>query len=181
MITRIAMVAALGTTLGLASCSANDLSDSRRNELTYNANQAMDEFRESPSVRRFLSDAYGYAIFPRVAKGAIGIGGARGSGLVYEQGRLIGNSVLTQATIGFSLGGQSFQELIVFEDEAALTEFIAGDFAFQAGASAAAGTAGANSAINYENGLVVFVQTNGGLIYDASIGGQNFDFNPIAN
>jgi len=169
-----------GSAMGLLSgCSADDLSESRQSELTYLSNGAMDEFRESAEVRRFLDDAYGYAVFPRVAKGAIGIGGARGSGLLYERGRLVGNAVLTQATIGFSLGGQSFQELIIFEDEAALRDFTEGNFEFEAGASAAAGSAGANESVNYENGLVVFVMTNAGLMYDASIGGQKFSFNFI--
>jgi len=172
------MIAAASVAL-IAGCSASPLSDTQRDVLQARADGAMDEFTERPNVRRFLDDAYGYAIFPRVTKGAFGVGGARGQGLVYEQGRLIGNAVLTQASIGFQLGGQTFQEIILFEDEQALANFTRGNLEFDAGASAVAGTAGGGATINYENGVAVFVRTNAGLMYEASIGGQNFSFNPI--
>ena len=172
-----AAAALLATTL--VACSASNLTDQRLDTLSLDAGDALEEFTDSPNVRRFIDDAYGYAIFPKVTKGAFGVGGARGQGLVYEQGILIGNAILTQASIGFQLGGQTFQELILFQDEQAVDKFTRGNLEFSAGASAVAGTAGASSSINYENGVAVFVRTNAGLMYEASIGGQNFSYNPI--
>lgn len=172
-------IAAAASLAGLSGCAAGDLSQTDRDVLESRAGDALDEFTAEANVRRFLDDAHGYAIFPNVTKGAFGVGGARGRGLVYEQGRLIGNAVLTQASIGFQLGGQTFQELILFEDQQALDRFTRGNLEFDAGASAVAGTAGGATTINYDNGVAVFVRTNAGLMYEASIGGQNFSFNAI--
>src|SRR5262249_5853361 len=73
-----------------------------------------------PSLQQQIASAYGYAIFPAVAKGGAIVGGAYGRGEVYEQGKMVGWADLTQATIGAQLGGQSFSELILFENKAAL-------------------------------------------------------------
>jgi lipid-binding SYLF domain-containing protein len=132
-----------------------------------------------PGMQGWFRDAYGYAVYPSVGKGAIGIGGAHGKGLVYETGTLIGKTSLTAVTIGFQLGGQAFSEVIFFKDKAALDDFTRGDFEFEAGASAVALTAGASRDIAYSKGVAVMTATKGGLMYEAAIGGQKFSFERI--
>lgn len=141
--------------------------------------QALAEFqRTNPKIKPFLDDAHGYAVFPTVGKGAIGIGGAHGSGLVYEKGKLIGSTSLSQVTIGFQLGGQAYRELICFQNKQALDRFKGGNFEFDAQASGVAVTAGISFDAAYEHGVAIFTMAKGGLMYEASIGGQKFSFEP---
>ncbi len=144
------------------------------------AERARNAFLEAdPGMETFFENAHGYAIFPGVGKGAAGIGGAHGQGLVFEQGEVIGTSALSQATIGFQLGGQQYQQVIFFRTEDALDDFIEGNFEFSAQASAVAATAGASETANYQNGVAVFTATRAGLMYEASIGGQKFSYRPL--
>lgn len=129
-----------------------------------------------PSLKIFFEKAYGYAVFPTVGKGGIGIGGAYGKGEVYKRGRLLGYSSLTQVTIGFQLGGQAYSEIIFFKDKATLDDFTAGNFEFNAQASAVAATSGASADADYSNGVAIFTLAKGGLMYEASVGGQKFSF-----
>ena len=154
-------------------------------------------FKKSPAVQPFFENAYGYAVFPTVGKGGIGIGGAYGKGRVYRGGEVTGTTSLIKATIGFQLGGQVFSEIIFFQDKRAYNEFTNGNFEFDvaasavaitAGAQAKAGTEGATAGAsagpatgtqaktNYRKGMAVFVHTKGGLMYEAAIGGQKFSF-----
>jgi lipid-binding SYLF domain-containing protein len=130
------------------------------------------------AVGTYMKTAQGYAVFPSVGKGGIGVGGAFGRGQVFAGGKMVGYSKLTAASIGFQLGGQKFSEIIFFETEGALTRFKTGEFGFDANASAVAVTAGAAAKADYKNGVAVFVSADGGLMYEASIGGQKFDFEP---
>jgi lipid-binding SYLF domain-containing protein len=113
-------------------------------------------------------------------KGAIGVGGAYGRGEVWEGGKLVGYSTLTQASIGLALGGQSYTELIFFENKAALDRFKSGGFAFAAQASAVALKSGVSANAKYSDGVAVFTMGQTGLMYEASVGGQKFSFQPIA-
>lgn len=131
---------------------------------------------KDPGLRKFFDQAYGYAVFPTVGKGGIGIGGAYGEGKVYRQGKYIGDSSLTQVTIGFQLGGQAYSEVIFFGTKAALDDFTGGNFEFGAQASAVAVTAGASADADYDAGVAVFTMAKGGLMYEASVGGQKFSF-----
>jgi lipid-binding SYLF domain-containing protein len=141
--------------------------------------QALDEFRRTnEKIGPFLDAAHGYAVFPSVGKGAIGIGGAHGKGLVYEKGKLIGSTTLSQVTIGFQLGGQAYRELICFQNKGALDRFKGGNFEFDAQASGVAVTAGISFDAAYEQGVAIFTMAKGGLMYEASIGGQKFTFEP---
>ena len=154
-------------------------------------------FKKSPAAQPFFENAYGYAVFPTVAKGGIGIGGAYGKGRVYRGGEVTGTTSLIKATIGFQLGGQVFSEIIFFQDKRAYNEFTNGSFEFDAAVSAVAITAGAQAKAgtegvtagasagpatgtqaktNYRKGMAVFVHTKGGLMYEAAIGGQKFSF-----
>jgi lipid-binding SYLF domain-containing protein len=134
--------------------------------------------KKDPGIEKFFASAIGYAVFPTVGKGAIGIGGARGTGELIVGGKGIGKTTLTQLTVGFQLGGQAYSEIIFFETENTLNGFKNGDFAFAAQASAVAVTAGASANAGYRNGVAVFTMAKGGLMYEASIGGQKFSFKP---
>lgn len=147
----------------------------------------------------FFDKSYGYAVFPSIGKGGMGIGGAHGKGRVYEKGGYVGDTTMTQLTIGFQLGGQAYSQMIFFEDERAFKEFTSGNFEFGAQATAVAITAGASASAtttgtgtgvssskdtakaggDYVKGMAVFTIAKGGLMYEATIGGQKFTYKPV--
>ena len=133
---------------------------------------------KDPGMQVFFDQAYGYVVFPTVGKGAYVVGGAYGKGKVYEKGKLIGASKLIQVTVGFQLGGQAYREIIFFKDKRALDHFTGGNFEFDAQASAVAVTAGASADASYSDGVAVFTLPKGGLMFEASVGGQKFSFEP---
>ena len=136
-------------------------------------------FKESdPGLDRFFEQAAGYAVFPTVGKGGVGVGGAYGKGRLYQRGRYVGDTSMTQLTIGFQWGGQAYSEVIFFENERALSEFKEGNFEFGAQASAIAAHIGASADAAYEQGVAVFTVAKGGLMYEASVGGQKFRYYP---
>lgn len=118
----------------------------------------------------------GYVIFPNVGKGAIGVGGAAGNGIVFENGKAIGKASMKQVNVGFQFGGQAYREVIFFENQAALDRFKQNKFEFSAQASAVAVKTGAAANVKYRDGVMVFSQEKGGLMYEASVGGQKFDY-----
>ncbi len=129
-----------------------------------------------PKLKTFKNKAYGYAVFPRVTKAGIGIGGATGKGIVYKGGTPVSPVTLSQASIGFQLGGQQYMEIIFFENKKSYDHFINGKLKFDAQASAVAVTVGASVDAAYVDGVAVFTMVKGGLMYEASIGGQHFKF-----
>jgi lipid-binding SYLF domain-containing protein len=141
--------------------------------------EAIAEFRKAdPDLDAFFRQAHGYAVFPEITKGAVGIGGARGEGTVFQGGSSIGSSTVTQVTIGLQLGGQTYREIIFFENAAALDGFKRGNYEVAAGASAVAVQTGASRTANYEHGVAIFTMAKGGLMFEASIGGQKFTYEP---
>ena len=142
------------------------------------AEAILDITEKDPSIQRFFDESAGYAVFPTVGKGGVGIGGARGKGLVIVNGKVVGHTTLTQLTVGLQLGGQTYSEFIFFKDNAALEQFQRGDFEMGAQASAVAVTAGASADANYDKGVAVFTNVTGGLMYEATISGQNFKYEP---
>ena len=162
-----------------AGCSTTPKSVEKQEEFTTKAEQAIQKAKQAdPGLQKFFDTAAGYAVFPTVGKGAIGIGGAYGRGELFEGGKMVGYSTLTQASIGLALGGQSYSEIIFFEDQAALNRFKTGNFAFAAQASAVALKSGASANAKYANGVAVFTMGEAGLMYEASIGGQKFSYEP---
>ncbi len=135
--------------------------------------------KTDPGLKKFFNKSKGYAVFPGIGKGAFGVGAAHGNGLVYEKGKLIGETSMTQVTIGFQLGGQSYAEVIFFDSEPALSDFKESKLAFSAQVSAVAAAEGASANAKYQQGVAVFTLAKGGLMYEASIGGQKFKFKPI--
>ena len=138
--------------------------------------KALNKFKKISSLKTYFKKARGYAVFPNVGKGGIGIGGARGKGEVFEKGKVIGSTSLTQVSIGFQLGGQAFSQIIFFKDKKSLERFTEGNFEFGASASAALISEGANATADYSDGVAVLTFSKGGLMYEASIGGQKFSF-----
>jgi len=134
--------------------------------------------KADPGLKKFLESSVGYAVFPDVTKG--GIGAAHGGGCVYEKGKLAGTASLTQVTIGLALGGQSYAELVFFETQEAFDSFKKSELAFSAQVSAVAAAEGASSNAKYRLGVAVFTLARGGLMYEASLGGQKFKFKPLA-
>jgi lipid-binding SYLF domain-containing protein len=145
------------------------------------AEEAIAVFKKAdPSITKFFEKSSGWAVFPSVAKGAIGIGGAGGKGVLFEKGgRAVGTTSLAQVTIGLALGGQEFAEIIFFENDLALTNFKGGNFALAAQVSAVAAASGAAATAKYSQGVAVFTVAIGGLMYEASVGGQKFGFEPF--
>jgi lipid-binding SYLF domain-containing protein len=135
--------------------------------------------KTDPGLTRFFDHAVGYAVFPTVVKGAVGVGGASGSGIVFEKGKAVGKARLTQGTIGAQIGGQTYSEVIFFETVSALTDFKKGTLALAAQVSAVAASAGASKDAKYQEGVAVFTHEKGGLMAEASVGGQKFSFEPF--
>jgi lipid-binding SYLF domain-containing protein len=143
------------------------------------AKSTIKEFQEKdPGMNEIFSSAFGYAVFPGIGKGGLGIGGAGGKGTVYKGGTTVADVKMSQVTIGFQAGGQKYAEVIFFENDETYNNFISGDFEFAAQVSAVALTAGASADAPYEEGLLVVTMTIGGLMYEASVGGQKFKVTP---
>jgi lipid-binding SYLF domain-containing protein len=134
---------------------------------------------EDPSFGPFLDRTYAYVVFPAVGKGGLIVGGAYGRGEVWEKGNLIGYADITQATIGAQVGGQSFAEVICFRNQTALDKFKAGQYEPTANASAVAIKSGAGATADYNNDVAIFTYEKGGLMAEASVGGQRFSFTPL--
>lgn len=156
--------------------------------------KTIEVFKRSEVIQPYFTKAYGYAVLPTIGKAGIGVGGAYGKGKVYRQGKATGATTMAQLTIGFQLGGQAFSQIIFFEDESAYKNFVSGSFEFGAQANAIAITSSANAQVGttgaaagaddlqanakYYRGMITFTRGKGGLMYEASIGGQKFDFKP---
>lgn len=131
---------------------------------------------ESPKLEKFVNEAYGYAIFPKITKAGLGVGGAAGNGIVYRETEMVGSSKLKQASFGLQAGGQQYSEVIFFETKESFKKFTNGKLKLDAQASAVAITKGASIDVAYQNGVAVFTFIKGGLMYEASVGGQHFKF-----
>jgi len=153
-------------------------------------------FRQSNQSSEFFQKSYGYAVFPTIGKGGLGIGAAHGSGHVYDHGRLIGRVTMNQVSVGFQAGGEAYSEIIFFRDKQAMDQFTSGNFEFSADAGAIAITASANASVGtsgtgagasvgehdaatageFKDGIAVFTIAKGGLMYNATVAGQKFSF-----
>jgi lipid-binding SYLF domain-containing protein len=175
--TLIGLIALGALTFGVQSRAEWQPDPNNPDEL--NAAEAVATFKQKdPGLKRFFENAHGYAVFPSVGKGGFGIGGAHGKGIVFEQGSPIGRSTLSQVTIGLQMGGQVYSEIIFFKDKTALEDFKRGNYEMGAQASAVAATLGASADTSYNGGVAVFTIAKGGLMYEASVGGQKFSYKP---
>jgi len=176
--------------------------------MTWGAAAAADSYSDTVSLFKnagesaaFFDNSYGYAVFPTVGKGGLVVGGAHGDGRVYEGGKYVGDTSMTQLSIGFQAGGQAYSQIVFFEDKRAFDEFTRGNFEFgadvgavaiTAAASAKAGTTGATAGASggkkdattagrYYKGMAVFTIVKGGAMYEASVGGQKFSYKPLSS
>jgi lipid-binding SYLF domain-containing protein len=167
----------LGLTLATSSRAFEpDTSDELQLDV---ARAILDVRKTDPDIQRFFDGAAGYAVFPKVGKAGMGIGGARGKGLVIVGDRAVGRSTLTQLTVGFQLGGQVYSQFVFFKDDTALKNFQRGNFELGAQASAVAVTLGASADADYDKGVAVFTSVSGGLMYEATVSGQKFNYEPL--
>ncbi|MHC4407537.1 MAG: lipid-binding SYLF domain-containing protein [Planctomycetota bacterium] len=163
----------------VVACSTAPSGEAARKSQTREVEATIARFKDKwAAVRVHLEHAHAYAVFPTVGKGGMGIGGAFGRGQAFEGGKMVGYVKLTSASIGLQLGGQSFSEIIFFQNSAAFEQFKSGEFGFDANLSAVAADQGAAQRADYKNGVAVFVMADAGLMGEASIGGQKFDYVP---
>ncbi|MFZ0499448.1 MAG: YSC84-related protein [Steroidobacteraceae bacterium] len=155
-------------------------------------------FKEAGASARYFRSSYGYAVFPTVGKGGFVVGGARGKGRVYRHGRFVGDTTVTQLSVGFQAGAQAYSEIIFFQTRLDLARFESGKYALGAQASAVAITASASASTStegtsagasgtemnavttgrYIDGVAVFTIGKGGLMYEAAVAGQKFTYDP---
>jgi lipid-binding SYLF domain-containing protein len=173
----VALIAALGIAPG--GCSTAPPTEEARADLSTDASAAMERFRRDAFVQSTLDSAAGYAVIPVVSKGAAVVGAARGRGEVYKGGKLVGYCYLREGTLGLQVGGQRYSELIVFDNEATLDDFMSGDMEITSSASAVASEAGSARKTEYRNGVLVFITDEKGLMLEAAVGGQRFRFEPV--
>jgi lipid-binding SYLF domain-containing protein len=153
-------------------------------------------FKDAGQSSAFFKDSYGYAVFPSIGKGGLGVGAAHGSGRVYEQGKHVGDTSMTQLSVGLQAGGQAYSQIIFFKDKRAIDEFKSGNFEFGADVSAVAITAAAGGSVGtqgtqggasggkndaataggYHKGMAVFTIVKGGAMYEAALGGQKYKY-----
>jgi lipid-binding SYLF domain-containing protein len=173
---------------GLASLAGPAFADSYSNTIAL--------FKQAGASAGFFKSSYGYAVFPTIGKGGFIVGGAHGKGRVYEQGRLVGDTTVSQVSVGFQLGGQAYSEIIFFQTAQDLARFQTGKYSLGAQASAVAITASASASTStagstagasgtemnatttgqYQNGIAVFTIAKGGLMYEAAVAGQKFSY-----
>lgn len=173
------LLSAISMALVLSLSTAFGWDPNEVEEYDAKAQEALAAFKKKdPKVQKFIDAAAGYVVIPTVGKGGLGIGGARGKGVLYEDGEVTAIVTLTQLSIGFQAGGQAYSEFIFIEDEATLNNFKRGNYELGAQASAVAVTAGASADADFNGGMAIFTEAKGGLMYEASVGGQKFKVEP---
>jgi len=166
-----ALAFAVSATVGIAHAQeSNQVANARATLATYQ--------KADPGITAFINRSAGYVVFPSVVKAGIGIGGAHGSGVAFANGKPIGGATLSQVSVGAQLGGQEYSEVIFFETPEALANFTNGQFSFSAQASAVALKSGAAANAKFKDNVAVFTASKGGLMFEASLGGQKFKFDP---
>jgi len=144
-------------------------------DVSAKSKEAIAEMKKTnDKITKYFNSAYGYVVFPSIGKGGLGVGGATGNGTLYKGGAVVGDSRMTQVTVGFQAGGQAYSEVIFFQDADAFNRFTGDKFEFSAQASAVAITEGGSIDVDYRDGILIFTHAKGGLMYEASVGGQKF-------
>lgn len=165
--------------LTLSACSTAPDTRQGKADIETDARQALSKATGNDStLDEFLDRSAGYAVFPTVGKGAVGVGGAYGKGVLFQDNAVVGYCDLLQGSIGFQLGGQSYTEIIAFDSTSAIENFKDGNLQFDAQATAVALKSGAGANAKYTDGVAVFTMDEAGLMFEASIGGQQFTYQP---
>jgi lipid-binding SYLF domain-containing protein len=162
--------------------------------------ETIELFKHAGESAVFFKDCYAYAVFPTVGAGGLVVGGARGKGHVYVHDRIVGDTTMTQLSVGLQAGGKSYSQIIFFQNKRDLDEFESGKFEFNAGASAIAITASASASVgtdrasseasrattdattngDYQTGMAVFTIAKGGLMFAANIAGEKFSYKALS-
>jgi lipid-binding SYLF domain-containing protein len=162
--------------------------------------ETIELFKHAGESAVFFKDCYAYAVFPTVGAGGLVVGGARGKGHVYVHDRIVGDTTMTQLSVGLQAGGKSYSQIIFFQNKRDLEEFESGKFEFNAGASAIAITASASASVgtdrasseasrattdattngDYQTGMAVFTIAKGGLMFAANIAGEKFSYKALS-
>ena len=172
-------VIVLSVIILVGGCSTVPEKSEAKAVLSAEVNEAISVLKaKDPGIERFFDSSYGYAVLPKVFKGAFILGGAYGKGEVYEQGEMVGYCSMSQATLGFSFGGEYFREIIFFKEKLDLDMFRREEYTFSAQVTGVALTAGAAAKADYRSGMAVFIATDAGLMVDVSLGGQKFNYVP---
>jgi len=175
--TRIVALALVAGLIG--ACSTAPATQEGRDELVRRAAAALDEWNsDAPGLQTFARQSYAYAMFPAVAKGGVGIGAAHGRGVVWENGEHIGYADVSHASVGFQVGGQAYQVLVVFDDKAGLDRFKQGQLDFSADASGVIVEGGYATTVRFSRGVTIFARPLGGAMGEASLGARWFTFEP---
>jgi lipid-binding SYLF domain-containing protein len=173
-------LAASAASLALIACSTAPKSVEGRTDIRHDSNGAVVRAETNdPTMTKVLNDAHGSAVFPKVGKGAVGVGGAYGKGVLFQGGQIVGYCDVSQASVGLQLGAQTYTEIICFEDQKSFDRFKTGNFAFDAQATAVALKSGAGANAKYSNGVAVFTMDEAGLMFEAAIGGQKFAYQAL--
>lgn len=171
------VVTGVATLLLLGGCTTAPRSTSGKADIELDASTALAKAqRMDPTLVNMFNAGGGYAVFPTVGKGAVGVGGAYGKGVLYEHGMVVGYCDLTQASVGLALGGQAYTEILCFENQQAVEKFKQGNFSFDAQATAVALMSGAGANAKFFHGVAVFTMDEAGLMAEAAIGGQKFGY-----
>ena len=133
--------------------------------------------KSDPMLKNLFENSAGYILFPSIGKGAMGVGGATGNGILFVKGQAQGKANMTQMTVGLQAGGKIYSEVIFFENQESLKSLTDGKFEFAGQVSAVAVKTGVSANMKYRDGVLVFTQEKGGLMYEASVGGQKFSYN----
>jgi lipid-binding SYLF domain-containing protein len=177
--TRTLSLTLVASLAALSGCATAPTSHADREDLKASATDALRQMEaQDPGLEGFLRDSYGYAVFPWIGKGGYIFGGGYGRGIVYRQGVMIGYADVTQASVGLQVGGQSFMQILAFEEERDLSRFTAGELTLSASASAVILKTGAATAAKYTDGVAVFIKPIGGAMVEAAVGGQQFSYRP---
>lgn len=154
--------------------------DKKDQEIITDSEAAKADFlKDDPDMAKLFNDSYGYIILPNVGKGGLGVGAASGNGVAFEQGKMIGYAKMSQVTVGLQAGGQAYSEVVFFEDADAFGRFKANKVEMSAQVSAVIAASGASKDAKYVDGVLVFTRTKGGVMYEASVGGQQFKFRKL--
>ena len=182
--------------VGLVVCGALAATTSRAD--SYDITR--DVFENSGESAKFFGKSYAYAVFPTVGKAGFFVGGTFGTGRVYVDGKPVGTSSVAGLSAGFQAGAQAYSMIVFLRDKAAFDDFTSGNFEFGAQASATAitvsvsaqagstgtsasastsSTDAATAETRWNHGMAVFTVAKGGLMYEAAIAGQKFDYAPL--
>jgi lipid-binding SYLF domain-containing protein len=151
--------------------------DEEATKLISESSNAKTEFiKTDPSMEDLFKSSYGYVIFPKIGKGGLIVGGSGGNGILYEHGKPVGLVKTGQVTVGAQVGAQTYREVIFFENKDAFDRMKESKIEFSSQISAVAVKSGVSKNAKYTDGVSVFTQDLGGLMAEATVGGQKFKY-----